>query len=290
MDTSAAKKVDMKPTTKDPAKVFNRTIIGNLISLFSDSARPLSSLEVVAAVQQRVSELRRADGGKYSGNVKRAVLGCLQQNEVFTYEEGTWRMNPEAAQAYTERRINTLTDRTTRPRATGPKRISQSRHQRLISFLNEKLTEARSQALLRGLFRKVKESDTGEEIAHKIGLEKAIGVAQAFELVKRLYQSISREIEEQSLGTGLEKAVKEIETVASRIQSEIREIRSSSRYGRSGDKGETSAGNGSGGGANGASADVPCEVLLEKGWELSAYGCVLWTTRLGMWRDGIDSV
>lgn len=218
--------------------------------------------------------------------MKRAVLGCLQQNEVFTYEEGTWRRNPEAAQAYTERRINTLTDRTARPRATGPKRISQSRHQRLISFLNEKLTEARSQALLRGLFHKVKESDTGEEIAHKIGLEKAIGVAQAFELVKRLYQSISREIEEQSLGTGLEKAVKEIETVASRIQSEIREVRSSSRYGRR----ETSAGNGSGGGANGASADVPCEVLLEKGWELSAYGCGLRTTRLGMWRDGIDSV
>ena len=34
----------------------------------------------------------------------------------------------------------------------------------------------------------------------------------------------------------------------------------------------------------------PCEVLLEKGWELSIYGCGLRTTRLGMWRDGIDSV
>lgn len=280
MDTSAPEQSDVA------AKVFNRTIIGHLISLFSSAARPLTSVEVVSALQQRVSELRRADGGKYSGNVKRAVLGCLQQNSVFIYEEGVWRMDSEAAQAYTERRLCALTDRKTRPRASGPKRISESRHQRLTAFLNQKLTEAQSQALLpcKGLFRGVKESDTGEEIAQKIGLEKAIGIAQAFELVKRLYQSISREMDEQSLGRDLEKAVKEIESVASRIQTDVREIRSSFRYGRSGDKGETSAGNGSGGRAYGVSVDIPCKVLLEPRWELGAFWNELWTAGLGMWR------
>lgn len=234
MDTSApyaqVHKKEEKSTARSAAEIFSRTIISHLISLFSSTPHPLSTHETVSELQQRVSELRRADGGKYSGNVKKAVLGCLQQNDVFECVDGTWRMDVAAAQAYTERRIAAIADRSTHVRPNKPKRLSQSRHNRLITFLDQKLSEASSLGLFplgKNLFRGIVESDSGKQIAMKLGKGRAVGIAQAFELVKRMYQSISRESEEMSLGTDLAKAVKEIEVVAERIQSDIREIRSS---------------------------------------------------------------
>jgi hypothetical protein len=234
MDTSApdasVEEKEEKSTARSATNIFSRTIISHLISLFSSAPRPLSTQEVVSELQQRVSELRRADGGKYSGNVKKAVLGCLQQNEVFECVEGTWRMDVAAAQAYTERRISAIADRYTQARSNKPKRLSRSRHNRLITFLDQKLSEASYLGLFplgKNMFRGIVDSDSGKQIAMKLGMEKATGIAQAFELVKRMYQSISRESEEMSLGTDLAKAVKEIEVVADRIQADIREIRSS---------------------------------------------------------------
>lgn len=210
----------------ETSHVFHRTIVSHIITLFTEAGRPLTLKEIVRELQEKQENLRRVDGGKYSGNIKKAVLGCLQQNEAFEYRESRWVMDAVAADRYVKERMETIEGRKRPDKGGNVRKLSKARHNRLISLLNRKTvemnTEPRYCPTARGLFRGVTEQDTGETIAKKLGLEKAIGVAQAYQLVRTLYQEIYTETEERSLGTDLEKIVRAITSSCTRIQSSLR--------------------------------------------------------------------
>ena len=214
-----------KSTDLDPILIFSRTLIGRILAVFRQAGEGLTTREVAEGVES-VGDLRRLDGGKYKGGVDRGVLGCLQQNKVFRFEGGKWEVDWAAANTYIEKRLAIISTRKQRAShlkaSKKPRKIARLRHTKLVAFLDKTLAACKMDENCEFVkvnpLNGVKDSDEGQKIVEKLGLERAIGIAQAYEIVRRQYHYIYTETSEHTLESSLEKTVTAILKTAGRIK------------------------------------------------------------------------